>query len=434
MYSRRKFIRSITAASGSALFMLKNGSVNAAEKLIGSLPVSTVPRVIASDEGFWNKIRNDFNIDYDLINLNSGGVSPAPRVVINTFKEQIDYSNLAPSFNIWEKLEPGIEKVREKLSEILGCGKEEIAITRNTSESIQTIQFGMDMKKGDAVLTTSLDYPRMINAFDKLKKRYGVDVIQVKYPVPLLNKEDYVNAIKNSITENTKLILISHICYATGQILPVTEISKLAHDHNIKLICDGAHSFNHIPFNFSELQCDYFASSLHKWTYAPVGTGFLYIKRDLIKDVWPLMSAPAKLHNDIRKFEDIGTHPAANHNAIREALDFNTVIGVERKAERLRYLNKLWINKVRYLQNVKFNINIDDESNYAGIVNFSINKVDMEKVEKYLFEKHKILITYIDTDDVKGLRVTPNIFTTPEEIGKFAEAIETIIVKKGNEL
>ena len=427
MYTRRKFLKNFTAASGSALLLLKSNGLKAATELARNLPADKRLKEIASDESFWQGIQNAFDIDRTVINLNNGGLSPQPRVVIDSFKKQVDFANKLPAYNLWEELEPKVERVREKLADAFGCDKEEIAITRNTSESLEIIQQGMNLKTGDEVLTTYLDYPRMITTFEQMNRRYGINIVKIDYPTPLLNREDYINAIADGITNKTKVILISHVCNVTGQILPVKEISQMAHEKQIQVICDGAHSFNHIPFKLSDIECDYFGTSFHKWTYAPVGTGMLYMKKELIKNIWPLMPAPKEMDNDIRKFEEIGTHPAANHNAVLEALEFNNMIGIERKAERLRYLNKIWINKLREFPNVKFNINIDDETNWAGIINFYIEGVNTSKLEGYLWNKHNILTVAVRRDGFEGIRVTPNVYTTAAEIERFAEVIKPIV-------
>jgi selenocysteine lyase/cysteine desulfurase len=288
------------------------------------------------------------------------------------------------------------------------------------------VQQGFDFNPGDEILTTTQDYPRMLTTFNQMERRRKVKIVQVKYPAPLLNKSDYVNALKSGITPNTKIILISHVCFLTGQILPVRDVCRLAHDNGIEVIVDGAHSFNHFPYKLSDLECDYFGTSLHKWTYAPIGTGMLYVKRNLIKKIWPLMAASKDLDENIRKFEEIGTHPAANHNAIAEALAFNEEIGIERKAERLRYLHKRWINRLKKYDNVKFLIDIDDDSNWAGIVNFSIDGTDTAKLHSYLLNNHRIYTVAIIFEEFHGLRVTPNVYTLVSEMDLFADVLEKI--------
>lgn len=426
MYSRRQFLNRFIVSTGGALVMMKVDALARATEAVGNLNPSFNANTVASDEDFWAHIQSAFDVDRTLINLNNGGVSPSPTVVMNAMKRYLDYSNQAPSYYMWQHLEPKIETVREKLANVFGCDKEEIAITRNDSESLQNVQQGFDFKAGDEILTTTQDYPRMLTTFNQMERRIGIKVNKVKYPTPLINKNDYVEALEKGITPNTKIILISHVCFLTGQILPVRDVCRMAHEKGIEVIVDGAHSFNHFPYKLSDLECDYFGTSLHKWTYAPIGTGMLYVKKNLIKKIWPLMAAPKEMDNNIRKFEEIGTHPAANHNAIAEALAFNEEIGIERKAERLRYLHKRWINRLKKYDNVKFMLDIENDSNWAGIVNFAIDGVDVGKLTSYLLNNYRIFTVAIVFEEFHGVRVTPNVYTLVSEMDLFADVLEKV--------
>ncbi len=426
MFSRRQFLNRFMISAGGAYFFMRNDALAVAAKAVSKLNPSLSAGATAADENFWTQIQSAFDVDRSMINLNNGGVSPSPTVVMNAFKRYLDYSNQAPSYYMWQHVEPKIETVREKLAILFGCDKEEIAITRNDSESLQNVQQGMDFKPGDEILTTTQDYPRMLTTFNQMERRLGVKVRQVKYPTPLFKNSDYVDALKSGFTPNTKVILISHVCFLTGQILPVRDVCRAAHEKGIEVIVDGAHSFNHFPYKLSDLECDYFGTSLHKWTYAPVGTGMLYVKKNLIKKIWPLMAAPKEMDENIRKFEEIGTHPAANHNAIGEALAFNEEIGIERKAERFRYLHKRWINRLKKYDNVKFLLDINNESNWAGIVNFYIEGVDTAKLQSYLFNNHRIFTVAIIFEEFNGLRITPNVYTLVSEMDLFADVLEKV--------
>jgi isopenicillin-N epimerase len=426
MYSRRQFLNRFIISTSGAIVMMKADALARVTKAVGNLNPSSSASSVAGDEDFWAHIQSAFDVDRTLINLNNGGVSPSPTVVMNAMKRYLDYSNQAPSYYMWQHVEPKIETVREKLATVFGCDIEEIAITRNDSESLQNVQQGFNFKAGDEILTTTQDYPRMLTTFNQMERRWGVKVNKVKYPTPLINKNDYVDALENGITPNTKIILISHVCFLTGQILPVRDVCRMAHEKGIEVIVDGAHSFNHFPYKLSDLECDYFGTSLHKWTYAPIGTGMLYVKKNLIKKIWPLMAAPKEMDDNIRKFEEIGTHPAANHNAIAEALAFNEEIGIERKAERLRYLHKRWINRLKKYDNVKFMIDIDNDSNWAGIVNFAIDGVDVGKLTSYLLTNFRIFTVGIVFEEFQGVRVTPNVYTLVSEIDFFADVLEKV--------
>jgi len=426
MVSRRQFFKRFALGSTATLITFNNNALamvqNAAKLLLPGQPVQE----IAKDETFWSHIQRSFQLDRTVINFNNGGVCPSPRIVHNTLKRYLDYSNQNPAYHMWSHLEPNIETVRAKIANQLDCDQEEIAITRNASEALEIVQMGLNLKKNDEVITTTQCYPRMLTTWEQISRRRGIRIKKVKFPVPLLNPQDYIKAIQKAISKKTKVIMVMHVVNYTGQITPVKKICDLAHKRGIEVICDGAHSFSHFPFTIKDLNCDYFGNSLHKWTYAPVGTGFLYVKKEKIKDLWPLMAAPAKMDDNIRKFEEIGTHPAANHNAIAEALAFNETIGIARKAARLQYLHGRWITRLRKYTNVKFNINIDDPSQWVGLVNVNIEGIDPSNLATYLMKKHRIFVVPIKHAEFQGIRVTPNVYTLLSEIDLFADTMEKI--------
>jgi isopenicillin-N epimerase len=433
MSSRRNFIKKV-AGSSAAFMVMSNPSFSKAFDAITKIPPDTSPEQLSQDELFWSQIQSAFDLDRTIVNFNNGGCSPSPDSVHRAFKRDLDYSNQGPSYYMWRDLEPNIEGVREQIARNFGCDKEEIAITRNASESLLIVQLGLDLKPGDEILTSIYDYPRMLTTWDQRARRDKIVVNKVKYPVPLMDPKEYIKIIEEAITPKTKAILTSHVVFLTGQILPIKEIAAIAHSKGIPFICDGAHSFSHFPFKLKDLDCDFFGTSLHKWTYAPIGTGFLYVNKDLIPKVWPMMAAPESMDNNIRKFEEIGTHPAANHNAIAEALAFNEGLGLERKAARLRYLHKRWINRLRKYANVKFMTNIDDENQWCGIVTVNVEGADIGKLSNYLMNEHKIFQIAITTDYFRGLRISPNVYTRLSEIDRFADAMTLVAEGKVKEV
>lgn len=428
MYSRREFLSKLAVGVGgtAAFLAFRNDALARVKKAVKEIGPGTSAQEVARDEIFWSRIQSAFSLDRTVINFNNGGVCPSPRTVHEAFKRYLDYSNQNPAYNMWQHIEPHVETVRDKLARSFGCDKEEIAITRNASESLEIVQFGLDLKPGDEVIATTQAYPRMMTTWEQMVRRNKIVLKKVVFPVPLLDENDYVNPVKNAITSKTRAIMVMHVVNFTGQITPVKKVSRLAHARGIPVICDGAHSFSHFPFTIKDLECDFFGTSLHKWTYAPVGTGMLYVKKERIKDLWPLMAAPPNLDEDIRKFEEIGTHPAANHNAIAEALAFNEAIGIDRKAARLRYLHKRWINRLRKYKNVKFMTNIDDPSQWCGLINVYIEGVDVGKLVEYLMKKYRIFVIPIKHAELRGIRVTPNVYTLLSEVDLFAEAVEKV--------
>ena len=415
--SRRAFL----AAAGGGLTALSREAF----ARLRALP-ATSPEAAAQDEDFWFRVRESFTIDRNSINLNSGSVSPAPRTVQTAMHQYWDITNMSPSYYVDEMLGPRIEVVRRRLAGAFGCDPEEMAITRNTSESMEIVQMGLDLKPGDEVLTTTQDYPRMLTAWQQREARNGIVLKTVSFPTPPQDPEDLVGRIGEAITPRTRVLLICHVTYTTGQIFPVKAICALARERGIETLVDGAHGFAHFPFTRDDLDCDYYATSLHKWLYAPVGTGFLYVRRGKIRNLWPLMAAPLSMRDDIRKFEEIGTHPIAIKGAITEALTFHDGIGAERKAARLRFLRRRWSDRVRDLPGVRV-LNSDDPRQSCGIGAMSVEGIDANALTDNLERKYRIHVRprFVE-GELDCIRVTPNVFTTLEEVDFFAEAIEEI--------
>jgi selenocysteine lyase/cysteine desulfurase len=380
------------------------------------------------DEDFWGEISLAFTIDRSVMNLNNGGVSPAPAVVQAAMKRHLDFCNSTPPpIALWQILEPRREPLRQRMARHWAVSAEEIAFTRNASESLQTCQFGMDFEPGDEVLTTDQDYPRMLATFRQRERREGIVVRTIALPVPCEDDGEVVRRFENAITPRTRLILVSHVINLTGQILPVAAVVAMARRHGVPVIIDGAHALAHFPFTLAELDCDYYGTSLHKWLFAPHGTGLLYVRREKIGDLWPLMAADEKLDDDIRKFEQIGTHPAANTLAVAEALTFHQAIGDERKAARLRYLRDRWAQRLlAFSARVRLHTSLDPRF-ACGIATVQIEDIDSGKLSSWLWKEHGILVTPIVHDQFEGIRVSPSVYTTPEEIDRFSDVLERAV-------
>ncbi len=384
------------------------------------------PQETKDNEHFWFQVQRAFTVDRSIVNLNSGGVSPSPAVVHDALKRHLDLSNAGPSYFMWRVLEPQRETVRARLARLFGADPEEIAITRNASEGLQICQFGFDLKPGDEVLCTDQDYGRMINTFKQRVRREGIVLKTFPVPVPCDDTAAIVAGYEKNITPKTKLILMCHVINITGLILPVKEVVTLARARGIPVIVDGAHGFAHFPFTHKDLDCDYYATSLHKWLFAPVGCGMLYVRKAMIPGLWPLMAADEKQAADIRKFEEIGTHPAANALAIAEAVTFHEGLGAERKAERLKFLRDRWAARLGKLDRVKLLSSLKPGFG-CGVATFAVEGLDAGKFCEHLWEKRRIVVTPIDHPDVKGVRVSPSVWTQREEIDLFCDAVETAV-------
>ena len=426
MLTRRRFLETMLAA-GAGIPALKDDGL---ERLLGLARRvdGRLPAEVARDEDFWLGIQQAFTLDRTLINLNNGGVSPSPRVVQEAMRRYLEYSNTAPVYTMWQVLEPEIEAVRRRLAASFGCDPEEMAITRNASEALEIVQLGLPLERGDEVLTTTQDYPRMLTTWHQRERREGIVVKEISFPVPPPSQDDLGDRIERAITPKTRVIHVCHITNLTGQIFPVKRICQLGRARGIEVIVDGAHAYAHFPFTRDELDCDYYGTSLHKWLLAPHGTGFLYVRKAKIERVWPMMAAPPEMNANVRKFEEIGTHPAANHNAIAEALTFHEGIGPERKAARLRYLFQRWAKRLEKLPKVKI-LTPYDPAQSCGLASVAVEGVDVNKLVASLWDKYRIIVTPIVHKEFSCLRVTPNVYTTTAEIDRFGDVMEEVIRK-----
>ena len=429
MYSRRRFLGAIglpsfAAAAGLPLPLPRLSDTTG---ILDALAQHTgTPDQVAADEDFWAEVARAFTVDRSLVNLNNGGVSPAPGYVQEAMKRHLDYSNEAPVYTMWRILEPQREAVRERVAREWGVDAEEIAFTRNASESLQAVQFGIDLEPGDEVLTTNQDYGRMVTTFRQRERREGIVLKQFPIPVPAEDPAEIVRLFEERITPRTRLILMCHMINLTGQILPVREVVAMARRHDVRVIVDGAHALAHFDFKISDLDCDNYSVSLHKWLFAPHGTGLLYVRKERIADVWPLMAAPERMNDDIRKFEEVGTHPAAPYLAIAEALTFHQGIGGKRKEARLVHLRDSWATPL--LANDRARLHTSLKPGMAcGIACVEIEGVDPGELTGWLFRQHRIIVTPIKHDEFQGIRVSPSVYTTPEEIDRFVDAMQHVV-------
>jgi selenocysteine lyase/cysteine desulfurase len=380
------------------------------------------PDDLAADEDFWYYIQQSFTVSPSIINLNNGGVSPAPKTVQDAMKRYYDYSNEAPSYYMWRILDQGRETLRTNLAKLAGCDAEEIAINRNSSEGLETIIFGLPLKAGDEIVAAKQDYPNVVNAWKQREVRDGIKINWVNLELPSEDENYLVKQYVNAFTSKTKAVNITQIINWNGQILPVRKIADEAHRRGIDVLVDGAHSFAHFQFTIPDLHCDYFASSLHKWLYAPIGSGMMYVRKEKIKNLYPLFASDNPMEDNIRKFEHLGTRPFFIEQAIGKALEFHDMIGSERKEKRLHYLKNYWMEKVKDLPKVNLHTSLNPKWGCAiGMV--SIEGKDPSELDSHLFNNYKIHTTTIKWENIKGVRITPNVYTTTKNLDVLVEGI-----------
>jgi selenocysteine lyase/cysteine desulfurase len=383
----------------------------------------------AADEDYWSIIQNAYTVNPSIINLNNGGVSPSPLVVQQAVARFNDLSNEGPSYFMWRILDQGREPLREKLALLAGALPDEVAIDRNSTEALNTIIYGLNLKSGDEVIGTKQDYPNMIQAYKQRAMREGIVYKQLSFDFPIENDEQIVKAYEDAITLKTKIIHVTHMINWVGQIMPVKKISDMAHAKGIEVVCDGAHSFGLMDFKIPDLGCDYFGTSLHKFLSAPIGSGMLWIKKEHISKIWPLLCNGDPHSADIRKFETIGTRSFPIEQGIGEAINFHEAIGSKRKEERIRYLKNYWASKVKEIPKVKLHTSLKAAYSCA-ICGVSIDGMTPGELDNALFNQYKIHTVGIVWENISCVRVTPHVYTKIADLDKLVKAIREIAAKK----
>ncbi|MBX9779711.1 MAG: aminotransferase class V-fold PLP-dependent enzyme [Chitinophagaceae bacterium] len=426
MEPRRSFLRKAGALSGLAFghgFFnhLHAANVTDAEEKIAHLS----PFEAAAEEDYWQVIQQAYTVNANFINLNNGGVSPSPKSVQEAVERYNALSNQGPSYYMWRILDQGREPLRHKLAQLAGTSAEEIAINRNATEALNTVIYGIDLKKGDEVIGTKQDYPNMIQAWKQRALREGIVYTQLNFNFPIEDADTIVAAFEKAITPKTKILHITHIINWVGQILPVQAICKMAKAKGVEVIVDGAHSFGLLDFKVSELGCDYFGTSLHKFLSAPIGSGMLWIKKEKIAKIWPLICNDNPNGTDIRKFETLGTRSFPIEQGIGEAIQFHQAIGSKRKEERIRYLKNYWAKKAIQIPGVKIHTSLKDEWSCA-ICGVSVSGLTPAELDQKLFSTYKIHTVGIVWENISCVRVTPHVYTTLNDLDTLVQALGEI--------
>ncbi|MCC5945605.1 MAG: aminotransferase class V-fold PLP-dependent enzyme [Bernardetiaceae bacterium] len=423
--TRRKFLRQLTGVAGGFAFAASLPFDAAAYAASFSNFKQLSVADACQDEDFWHFIKQSYTVSPALLNLNNGGVSPQPRVVQNALARYNELSNEAPSYYMWRVLDQGREPIRRRLADLAGVEAEEIAINRNASEALETVIFGLRLERGDEVILTKQDYPNMIHAWKQRELRDGIKLKWLSFDFPIEDKAKIVSEFVNAFSKKTKVVHLTHMINWNGQILPVREIADEARKRNIEVLVDGAHTFAHLDFKISDLNCDYFGTSLHKWLCAPFGSGMLYVRKSKIKNLFPLFAPQDPESDDIRKFEALGTRSFPIEQAIGQAIDFQLMIGSERKTARLHYLKKYWLEEAQKLDKVHIHTSLDSDFSCA-IGMFSIEGKTIREVDNALYSKFKIHTVAIEWENINGIRVTPHVYTTKKDLQRLLEAIDSI--------
>lgn len=428
--NRRSFLQKAVILSGA--FSLNNlfNETHAADwKPMLNKKAMLTPEALASDEDYWSYIQQAYTVNPNIINLNNGGVSPAPITVQQALQRYNQLANEGPSYYMWRILDQGREPLRAKLAELAGCDPDEVAINRNATEALNTVIYGLRLQKGDEVIGTKQDYPNMIQAWKQRALREGIVYKQISFDFPIEDNDAIVAAFERAITPATKVLHITHLINWVGQIMPVQQLTAMAKRRGIQTIVDGAHSFGLLDFKIPDLGCDYFGTSLHKFLSAPIGSGLLWVKKERIASLWPMMCNDKPESDDIRKFETLGTRSFPIEQAIGEAINFHNAIGPARKQARIHYLKNYWASAVQKIPGVQIHTSLNPAFSCA-IAGVSVAGKTIAQLDNELFNTYKIHTVGIVWENISCVRITPHVYTKTKDLDKLISAITSIASKK----
>jgi len=385
----------------------------------------TLPSRIEDEETLWETVRSHYDLKPDYINLESGYYNIIPQPTLQKFVGHIKQVNIEGSYYMRNQLNNDKLILRKRMAAWMDCDHEELVITRNTTESLDLIIAGYPWQKGDEAIYADQDYGAMKVMFEQVATRHGIVNKVVSVPNHPKSDDEIVALYESQITSKTKLIMVCHMINITGQILPIKKICAMAHKHGVEVMVDGAHCVGHFEYSLNDLDCDYYGSSLHKWLATPLGAGLLYINKKRTAKIWPLLADYIKDTSDIKRLNHIGTHPVHTNLAIHDAMDYLEWMGPLRKEKRLRFLQNYWTSALRTTPNVLINTP-SDPARSCGIANVGIQGLKPALLAQKLLEDHQVFTVAIDYANVQGCRISPNVFTTTEDLDHFIKAIKTL--------
>lgn len=412
--NKRDFLRTVGGASVGLMF---------GPELLAQ-HAHTPAAALAEDEPFWAAVRAKFKLAPEYINLENGFYCFQPEEVLEQFIGHVRQVNYLGSRYMRTVQGDNKLRVRTKLAALAGCSPAELIITRNTTESLDTVIAGFNWDAGDEAVMANQDYGAMIDQFKLQARRYGMVNRFVDIPMDPRSDDEVVRVYANALTPKTRLLMIPHMVNITGHVLPVRAICDMAHARGVQVMVDGAHAFAHLDFRIPDLHCDYYGASLHKWLSVPLGAGILYVKQERIAALWPVYGDGSP-DTDINKLNHTGTHPVHTDLGIENAIAFHDAIGGARKEARLRYLQRYWSDKVRGRPKIVLNTPTDP-SRSCGIANVGVQGIAPGDLMKILFDKYHIWTVAIDGAGVHGVRVTPQVYTSTAELDTFVKVLREL--------
>jgi len=412
---KRNFLKTIGALSFSPLL--------SANELSKTFSIKNKLPKIENDEELWKEVRSHYTLKDEYINLESGYYNIIPNPILENFIKHVKHVNVEGSYYMRYDLKKNKDRITSELAKLVGSSTDQLAITRNATESLDLVISGFPWKEGDEAIYAKQDYGTMKEMFEQISSRYGVINKVISIPNHPKNDEEIVSLYESQITEKTKLIMVCHMINITGQILPIKKICEMAHKYGIEVMVDGAHCVGHFDFSIDDFNCDYYGSSLHKWLATPLGVGLLYVNKKNTEKLWPLLANGIQNKSDIKRLNHIGTHPVHTDLAISNSIDYINWIGIKKKEERMRFLQRYWSDKLRNINNIIINTP-EDINRSCGIANVGLKNITPSEMSKILMDKYKIFTVAIDYANVKGCRISPNVFTTTQELDILVEAVK----------
>ncbi len=420
---KRSFLKGL-AFAGLASPLTSNAFnklMNAADKI--------EPATLAEDDNFWTAIRGEYDLKPEYINLENGYYNILPKSILESYIQHIRRVNYEGAFYMRTEQKDNKRRMTSLVAELVGCSTDELILTRNTTESLDTIISGYPWNAGDEAVMAEQDYGSMLDMFRQVGKRHAVVNKFVSVPNHPTSDEEIVDIYARAITPKTRLLMVCHMINITGQILPVKKIADMAHSKGVEVMVDGAHAIAHIQFSIPDLHCDYYGASLHKWLCVPLGVGMLYVKKEKIAKIWPLIAEAPRKDDDISRLNHTGTIPVHCDLAVANAIDFYHRLGPDKKEARLRFLQQYWTSRVRDFGNVMVNTPADP-SRSCAIANVGIRGMRPALLAETLLKKYGIYTVAIDNEkaQVQGCRITPNIYTTIAELDVLVAALKELAV------
>lgn len=412
---KRNFLKTIGALSFSPLL--------SANELSKTFSIKNKLPKIENDEELWKEVRSHYTLKDEYINLESGYYNIIPNPILENFIKHVKHVNVEGSYYMRYDLKKNKDRITSELAKLVGSSTDQLAITRNATESLDLVISGFPWKEGDEAIYAKQDYGTMKEMFEQISSRYGVINKVISIPNHPKNDEEIVSLYESQITEKTKLIMVCHMINITGQILPIKKICEMAHKYGVEVMVDGAHCVGHFDFSINDFNCDYYGSSLHKWLATPLGVGLLYVNKKNTEKLWPLLANGIQNKSDIKRLNHIGTHPVHTDLAISNSIDYINWIGIKKKEERMRFLQRYWSDKLRNINNIIINTP-EDINRSCGIANVGLKNITPSEMSKILMDKYKIFTVAIDYANVKGCRISPNVFTTTQELDVLVEAVK----------